>query len=383
MQVCSCGVAHDDNSNTCPLSRSQSMIQEALPNSSMEKSIPDGDLAERAADEVDQMLDDSPANQESAEPRRTTSTLIEFPNVPNGRPVPEWRKQLSQRVREVQERKAREAAEEAAAAQEAGAVSCVLPSAQLELVPDLEQPLMNPIVSKALERLERARRVDHVSGGFTATATAPALASEIDVATEPEPIEPKIAETRHKLTVVATPKPEPEATPEPTARKPIRVISENDDVALSYLESCLSMPAIDAPNRNYAGIVRRTIAGFFDLLLVALMVSPVAALIEYTQGDWSDPRVIGLMGGIAAVTMFAYHTISIALTGRTLAMRMFSLRTVDIRTDLIPTGGQSLKRAFGYIFSLIPLGLGLLYALIDRDGRAIHDRLSKTAVVRS
>src|SRR6185503_1611648 len=162
--------AHDDNSNTCPLFRSPSMIQEALPNSSMEKSIPDGELAELTAGEVDRMLDDSPTRQESAETRRTTSTLIEFPN---GRPVPEWRKQLSQRVREVQERKAREAAEEAAAAQEAGAVSCVLPSAQLELVPDLEQPLMNPIVSKALERLERARRVDHVAGGFTATATAP------------------------------------------------------------------------------------------------------------------------------------------------------------------------------------------------------------------
>jgi uncharacterized RDD family membrane protein YckC len=382
MQACSCGVAHDDNSNTCPLSRSQSMIQEALPNSSVEKSIPDGELAAPTAGEGDQMLADSPVKQESAETERQTSTLIEFPL---GRPVPEWRKQLSQRVREVQERKAREAAEEAAAAQEAGTVSCVLPSAQLELVPDLEQPLMNPIVSKALERLERARHVDHVSGGYTATAAAPALAPEIEVAPEPEPIdpesiEPKIPETKHKLSVVATAKP----AAEPPARKPVRVISDNvDDVALSYLESCLSMPAIDSPNRNYASLLRRTIAGVFDLLLVALMISPVAALIEFTDGNWSDPRVIGLMTGIAAVAMFAYHTISIALTGRTLAMRMFSLRTIDIRTNLIPTGGQSLKRAFAYIFSLIPLGLGLLYALIDPDGRAIHDRLSKTAVVRS
>lgn len=350
------------------------MIQEALPNSSMEKSIPDGELCERTAGDVEQMLADPPANQEPAEIKRNKSTLIEFPV---GRPVPEWRKQLSQRVREVQERKAREAAEEAAAAQEAGTVSCVLPSAQLELVPDLEQPLMNPIVSKALERLERARRVD-VSGGFTATAAAPALAPEPDIALEPEPVQPKIPETKHKLTVVPT----PETTPESPARKPIRVISENDDVALSYLESYLSVPAIDTPNRN-AGIVRRTIAGFFDLLLVALMVSPVVAVIQYTDGKWSDPRVIGLMSGVAAVTMFAYHTISIALTGRTLGMRMFSLRTVDTRTDLIPTGGQSLKRAFGYVFSLIPLGLVLLYALIDRDGRAIHDRLSKTAVIRS
>jgi uncharacterized RDD family membrane protein YckC len=88
------------------------------------------------------------------------------------------------------------------------------------------------------------------------------------------------------------------------------------------------------------------------------------------------------MAGITVMTIFSYLTISIALTGRTLAMRMLSLRTIDIHTGLIPTGGQSIKRAIAYIFSLLPLGLGLLFALIDPDGRAIHDRFSKTMVIR-
>jgi len=380
MQACSCGVAHDDNSNTCPLSRSQSMIQEVPPYSSIEESV-NGELAGQIKSETHQMLADEAAEAEAPpiEASREPSTLIEFPG--STRPVPEWRKQLSQRVREVQERKAREAAEEAAAAREAGTVSCALPSAQLELVPDLEQPSMNPIVSKVLERLERARHIDQVSNGFTAAATAPALAPITDALPEPEPSEPTAPETKHKLTVVAPPK----ATVEPVARKPVRVISDNvNDVALSYLESYLSLPAIDLPGRSdRAGIVRRTIAGFLDLLLVGLMASPVAAVIEFTDGNWSDPRVMGLMGGIVVITMLAYHIISIALTGRTLAMRMLSLRTIDTRTGLIPTGGQSIKRAFGYIFSLIPLGLGLMFAFIDPDGRTIHDRFSKTLVVRN
>src|SRR5204863_7619185 len=101
------------------------------------------------------------------------SRLIAFPGT--GRTVPAWRKQLSQRVREVQERKAREAAEELAAAQEAGLVSCALPSGQLELVPDLENPITNPIVTKALERLQRARRPDYSGAYRAATAAAPAL----------------------------------------------------------------------------------------------------------------------------------------------------------------------------------------------------------------
>lgn len=384
MQDCSCGVAHDNNSNTCPLSRSQSMIQEVVPNSSIEESI-NGELAGQITGETQEMLADEVADTETppidASPQ--TSTLIEFPGTT--RPVPEWRKQLSQRVREVQERKAREAAEEAAAAREAGTVSCALPSAQLELVPDLEQPSMNPIVSKVLERLERARRSDEVTTGFTAAATAPALAPITDALLEPEPeaepSEPKPPEIKRKLTVVAPAK----TTAEPIARKPVRVISDNvDDVALSYLESYLSLPPVDLPGRSdHAGLTRRTIAGFLDLLLVCLMASPVAAAIEFTNGNWSDPRVIGLMGGITAVTMLAYQIISIALTGRTLAMRMLSLKTIDISTGLIPTGGQSIKSAFGYVFSLIPLGLGLMFVFIDKDRRAIHERLSKTLVVRN
>jgi uncharacterized RDD family membrane protein YckC len=293
--------------------------------------------------------------------------------------LPEWRKQLSQRVREVQERRAREAAEEAAAAQEAGMVSCVLPSAQLELVPSLEQPVMNPIVSKALERLERARHPDQGLTGFANAATAPAFEPIEDGIAEPEGLNTEPVETKPKLTVVASAKPKVE-TPD---RKPVRVISDSvDDVALSYLETCLALPALAADtNSKSAGFGRRIVAGSLDLLLVAAMAAPAAAAIEFSDGDWSDPRVIGLMSGITLVTMFAYLTISIALTGKTLAMRIFSLRTIDIRTGLIPTGGQSMKRAIGYIFGLSVLGLGLIYALVDPDRRTIYDRFSKTIVI--
>jgi uncharacterized RDD family membrane protein YckC len=353
-------------------------MQEPLPNSSIENVITDSGLVEALGDE--------PLNPPVA--RQQTSTLIEFPGTT--RALPEWRKQLNQRVREVQERRAREAAEEAAAAQEAGVVSCALPSAQLELVPDLEQQVMNPIVSKALERLERARRPDQISEGFAGTATARAFEPLADVVSETEVSQREPVETKPKLTVVAPLQPKSVAEPEPAAvaqvtdRKPIRVISDSvDDVALSYLETCLSVPAHAADAiKESAGFGRRFIAGSFDLLLVALMVTPVAAAIEFSDGDWTDPRVIGLMSGLTLVTMFSYFTISIALTGRTLAMRIFSLRTIDLRTGLIPTGGQSIKRSIGYVFALAVLGLGVLYGLVDPDGRTIYDRFSKTIVIR-
>jgi uncharacterized RDD family membrane protein YckC len=316
------------------------------------------------------------------------STLIEFPGV--SRAVPEWRKQLSQRVREVQEQRAREAAEAAASAQEGETLSCALPSAQLELVPDREQQVLNPIVSKALERLERARKSDFAVGS-TGAAAATALAPVADDSSstletmETEETEPTIspmpqtAARKSKLAVV----PPTPAADEPK-RKPVRVITDGiEDSALSYLETCLSVPALAADVRgDRAGVWRRMIAGLLDLFVVAVISAPIAGGIEFVKGQWSDPRVIGLMGGIVLAVMFSYLTVSIALTGRTLGMRLLSLRTIDVRTGLIPTGGQAMKRAVGYIFSLALLGIGIIYALVDREGRTMHDRFSKTIVIR-
>lgn len=322
----------------------------------------------------------------------SNSTLIEFPGARN---VPEWRKRLSQRVREVQEQKAREAAEVEAELRAAETVSCSLPSGQLELVPDVAQAPLNPIVSKALERVDRARRAEHLSTGFRSTAAAPALAP-ID---EETPIAAPI-EAKPKLTIVAsavapqpveletkeelntTPIAEKEITEKP---KRVKVISPSvEDAALSYLETCLSVPAHPTDARkDLPGLTRRAFVGLIDLLLIALMVSPAGAALEAAAVDWSNPRIVGLMIGITVATMFAYLTISIALTGRTLAMRLLRVRTIDERTGLIPTGGQSIKRALSYIFSLALFGLGLAFAFIDRDHRSLHDRFSKTIVIRS
>ncbi|MGZ5483167.1 MAG: RDD family protein [Pyrinomonadaceae bacterium] len=325
----------------------------------------------------------------------SNSTLIEFPG---SRSIPEWRKRLSKRVREVQEQKAREAAEEEALLRAAETVSCSLPSGQLELVPDVAQAPLNPIVSKALKRVDRARRAEHLSTGVRATAAASALAP-IEEETPAQLAAP--VESKPKLTIVAsTVEPEPvelaaddelAITPivaaEELADKPkrVKVISASvEDAALSYLETCLSVPAHSADTRkDMPGLTRRAFVGLIDLLLIALMVSPAVAALQAAAADWSNPRIVGLMVGITAATMFAYLTISIALTGRTLAMRLLRVRTIDERTGLIPTGGQSIKRAVGYIFSLAFFGLGLLFAFIDRDNRPLHDRFSKTIVIRN
>jgi len=347
------------------------MIHKALPNLSAGNFIPDRELIEGLREQKTELIKERPP----------TSTLIEFPRT--SRPVPAWRKQLSQRVREVQERKAREAAEELAAAQEAGLVSCALPSGQLELVPDLEQPPMNPIVSKVLERLERARRPDYLpvgsSDGALALDAAPDNDLAIEAIAEVNADDPKLLETKHKLAIVAPVQTEIE----PPNRKPVRVIAEDvEDAALSYLDNSLSIKAFDSEVRdNNAGFFRRGVAGILDLVFIALLATPFAALIEFADANWADRRTMGFMAGASLFVMFAYLTMSTAVVGRTLGMRMLALRTIDMRTGLIPTGGQSIKRAIANMFSLALLGFGLLYGLVDRDRRTIPDRFSKTLVI--
>src|ERR1044072_1985205 len=97
-------------------------------------------------------MDSSPDSTRHTE---TRSTLIEFPGVARNA-MPEWHKELSERVREVQKKRAREAAHEAAEAERQRLEAAVNPP-QLELLPPAPMPAMNPLLVAALKRIERAQ----------------------------------------------------------------------------------------------------------------------------------------------------------------------------------------------------------------------------------
>lgn len=337
-------------------------------------------------------------------PQTHKSTLIEFPGV--SRPlVPEWRKELSVRVREVQERRAREAAREAAEAerQRAEAASC---TPQLELLPQTEAPAINPLVAAALKRIERANQSASPEGfhhhGKAATAiayapslevheavpdineTAPSVATQLSLAspapseTEPGEIKP---EKTHSLIVV--PPVDSTEVKADTPRTPKRLIVDDpNDPALNYLDSIPRTLRVDEVPTNRASTFRRLMGGLFDLLTCAVIASPIGLGLYWKGVDLTEIRPLSVLIGAALVLTFLYFTLSIGMTGRTWAMRLFSMRVIDIRTGLIPTGSQSAGRAFLYIISLAIAGLGILYALVSREGETMHDRLTRTAVIR-
>ncbi|HVF57144.1 MAG TPA: RDD family protein [Pyrinomonadaceae bacterium] len=404
----------------------------------------------------------------------TGSTLIEFPGTGrNARPL--WRKELSERVREIQQRRAREAMEGEGHAQQAhdarterfdgkaanAARDAAASSKQLGLVPPPPvAPEMNPIVAAALRRLERARNAaPHAqrSGRTAATATAVARAAEERYEPELEtsaaqgetaasPAESQSAaaaqaesgsvkESGSKTTeavrassLVVVPskqavKEEQAATadaelktplPEPAAKASVqtapldapetadaaasaetqadvsgksqgrRIAGVIDETWLERREAELLPKVASAADAfdDRAPLSTRVAACAVDLVAVAFLSAPFAAVIELTIGNWGDPRVAGSMAGIVAVVMFLYLTCSTALAGRTWGMSLFSMHTVDARTALAPTTGQCVRRALIYMLSLAAFGLGILYALFDAEGRTAHDRLSGTVIVK-
>jgi uncharacterized RDD family membrane protein YckC len=62
-------------------------------------------------------------------------------------------------------------------------------------------------------------------------------------------------------------------------------------------------------------------------------------------------------------------------------MMITDLRIVDA-DGRRPSVSQILRRCFGYLASVLVLGLGLLWSLFDRDSQCFHDRISDTRIVR-
>ena len=331
------------------------------------------------------------------EPRQATPSLIEFPGI-NRNALPEWRKELSERVREKQERRAREAVLESQGIVTTEVESAPTVSPILELLPQTELPPLNPIVEAALKRIERAHlQSPSFSHGNAALATAIAYdevqgfsgseggstpgAATIDPVIEPN-ADARPSEKTHNLSVVPNPTVNKEDA-NAVLTKPKRLIGETNDPALNYLDTVPTALLVERREYIAASAIRRGVAAILDLAIVVALTSPLLALNSLTDFDWQNWRVIAFSAGSFLSIGFLYLTIVTAFTGRTLGMRLCSLRVVDARNGLIPTGGQAAGRAFIYMLSLATVGILALYVFIDSDKNALHDRFTRTAVVRA
>ena len=137
---------------------------------------------------------------------------------------------------------------------------------------------------------------------------------------------------------------------------------------------------MNAPPARAPGLGRRLASGLYDLLLLAALVLvatfPFLAVFGDATSGW---RRHVLQGWVLAVAG-AYFTWFWTHGGQTLPMKTWRLRLVrgDGAAVSVP---RAIHRFLLAALGFFALGLGFLWALFDREGQFLHDRLAGTALV--
>jgi len=137
----------------------------------------------------------------------------------------------------------------------------------------------------------------------------------------------------------------------------------------------------DSPS---AAIPARLLAAILDLaLLVAIDLVVVVLTLKLTGLPSAESSRLPLapMGGFLAILNFGYAVLMTVMGGQTIGKMATGIRVVHVHRDDVPLGA-GLVRALGLLVGALPAGLGFAAILIDRDRRALHDRLAGTKVVK-
>ncbi|MCB1790025.1 MAG: RDD family protein [Gammaproteobacteria bacterium] len=135
-------------------------------------------------------------------------------------------------------------------------------------------------------------------------------------------------------------------------------------------------------NAARPGLPRRLAAMFYDAWLIAALWLLGVTADFFARGalglntDGADP----VLQAYLLACPFVFYGWFWTHGGQTLGMRAWRLRLLDAQGN--PVGWrQALIRVAAAHVSLLVFGLGYLWVLVDRDGLAWHDRLSRTLLV--
>lgn len=130
-----------------------------------------------------------------------------------------------------------------------------------------------------------------------------------------------------------------------------------------------------------ASLARRALSLAYEALLLAavlLVASLPFVLLTHDMGrDLGRP----LFQLYLLVVTGLYFTWQWQRGGRTLAMKTWHLRLVTREGEPV-TWRRGLKRFLCALPAVLLLGVGYFWALIDRDGLFLHDRLAGTKIIK-
>lgn len=115
-----------------------------------------------------------------------------------------------------------------------------------------------------------------------------------------------------------------------------------------------------------------------SLLLVAVWFLAGFLFVGLTRGD-NSPLVIGALQVYILGVTAAYFMWFWTHGGQTLAMKTWRLKLTDSKDQ--PLGLRKAALRFALALPSVLLGIGILWAIVDRDRQFLHDRLAGTKLV--
>ena len=152
---------------------------------------------------------------------------------------------------------------------------------------------------------------------------------------------------------------------------------ELDDQILSEMEE-KSAPLKDAPILHMASMSRRIMAAVVDGSLITAAFLAVVLLSGTHYQAIASPKQLEIAVALALLMIgIFYQAFFFTLAEATPGMRYagVSLCTFDNQS---PDCGRRLGRLGALLLSLLPIGLGVLWAIFDEEHLSWHDRLSRT-----
>jgi uncharacterized RDD family membrane protein YckC len=133
---------------------------------------------------------------------------------------------------------------------------------------------------------------------------------------------------------------------------------------------------------EFAPMSRRLLSIVFDAALIGASFVTAATMAATRAAELPALRAVEMGSAIALLMIAAfYHALFFTLARATPGMRFAQIRLCTFDGQ-VPTRAQRTTRLVALLLSVLPVGLGLAWAIFDEDHLTWHDRLSKTYLRR-
>jgi len=136
---------------------------------------------------------------------------------------------------------------------------------------------------------------------------------------------------------------------------------------------------------RFAAVVIDGVIVFVATVVVEIVLAIFIGLLARVTGSALD---VSQGGPLTYLTYLVSSTISIGYfiyywgMGSTRGMRFFRLAVVDAQTGLPIGFGRAAIRYLGYVVSVIPCYIGLIWAAFDPKKQGWHDKIANSVVVQ-